>query len=127
MANNNYYTIIGTGIFILLIIVLLVIFYFEQENSDKIVDKVINNTHLYVPSEHKSVISENLKTNIKQECPKIPVEPENKPESEFPAISTPEDMPWDETIEYCKNNKGTILDIDFNQTLLDYKPKVILY
>jgi hypothetical protein len=34
---------------------------------------------------------------------------------------------WDEKIDYCKKRFGTLDDVDLNETLLDYKPKVILY
>ena len=38
-----------------------------------------------------------------------------------------DDEEWDKKIEYCKKRSGTIDDIDLNETLLNYKPKVILY
>ena len=34
---------------------------------------------------------------------------------------------WDKKIDYCKKRFGTLDDIDLNETLLDYKPKVIIY
>ena len=34
---------------------------------------------------------------------------------------------WDKKIDYCKKRFGTLDDVDLNETLLDYKPKVILY
>lgn len=34
---------------------------------------------------------------------------------------------WDYKIDYCLNRGGTLEDLDLNETLLNYKPKVILY
>ncbi len=159
--NNKYYSIIGIVIFVLLIFIFLVVFYFEETKSDKIVDTVINNSHIQIPQENRKVLSESAKLNIKkarnllsnypsllkdrtndlilkslpenvnipiQECDKCPQQ-ENilNTMPEFPEIALPEDMPWDEKIDYCKNAKGTIYDIDMYDTLIDYKPKIIMH
>ncbi len=39
----------------------------------------------------------------------------------------PIDSLWDKKIDYCLNRGGKIEDIDFDETLLSYKPKVVLY
>lgn len=45
---------------------------------------------------------------------------------EFPEIALPEDMPWDDKIEYCKNSKGNIYEIDMYKDLLNYQPQRVL-
>ncbi len=57
-----------------------------------------------------------------QECPKQ----ESYVPPEFPQIALPEDMPWDDKIEYCKNNGGNIYDIDMYKDLLNYQPQRVL-
>ena len=64
--NNKYYNIIGISLFFIVVFILLIIFYFELENSNKIVDTVVNNSHVFIPQEKKNVISENAKDNIKK-------------------------------------------------------------
>ncbi len=39
----------------------------------------------------------------------------------------PKDSLWDQKIDYCLSRGGEIEDIDFDETLLSYKPKLILY
>ena len=39
----------------------------------------------------------------------------------------PENAPRDDNTIYCKNNKGTLKDINLSQTLFGYQPLIIKY
>ena len=53
-----------------------------------------------------------------------------KPSGKFPTseiIPTGKDLPWDEMVDDCVYNKGTLDDIDLNERVKSDNPKVILY
>lgn len=63
------------------------------------------------------ILSSPIQECIKQEAYVVP---------EFPEIALPEDMPWDDKIEYCQNKKGSIYEIDMYKPLLNYQPQRVL-
>ena len=64
--NNKYYNIIGISLFFIVVFILLIIFYFELENSNKIVDTVVNNSHVFIPQEKKMLLVKMLKIILRK-------------------------------------------------------------
>lgn len=69
-----------------------------------------------------SLIDGEILSSPIQECPKQ----ESHVPPEFPQLALPEDMPWDDKIEYCKNSGGNIYEIDMYKDLLNYQPQRVL-
>jgi hypothetical protein len=100
------------------IIIFFLFFYFCNESFAAPVNK-----NMQVKSEVKSEIKSEKTSIKKRNIKKLYKDVDDG----FPEIVLPQDAPWDEKIDYCYNNKGTIDNIDFDQTLLDYQPKRIIF
>lgn len=104
MLDNLDIMILLLVLFIILCFFYLVENFVDLESEEKYLQKKI-------VREKNNNISTDLGSNIfMNENPVDPISSE-----------------WDKKIDYCKKRFGTLHDIDLNETLLDYKPKVILY
>ncbi len=100
------FTIFHIAITVLIIVILFSIFFIKENFTDNNQD-TDNKTDNNQDTDNKT--DNNQDTFLKTK----PIDPR--------------DALWDKQIDYCLNRHGTLEDVDFNETLLNYKPKVIIY
>jgi hypothetical protein len=57
-------------------------------------------------------------------CKRIIIDTKFKP---IDKIAIPENLPWDEKVDYCKLRQGTLDDVNLDEHISDNAPKIILY
>jgi hypothetical protein len=80
----------------------------------------------YVPKEIVKSVVDSLPNELidDERCIK---KPEIKTFSDSDKISISENLPWDEKVDNCVYNKGTLDDIYWDERVVDNTPRVILY
>jgi len=125
---------------IIAFIIIIIFFLFHiRENFAEAISESESESEVISESESESEVISESESELEAESENIYAKPEsesneedidnNKDSKAFFKMKPidPRDALWDHKIDYCLNRGGKLEDIDLKETLLNYKPKVILY
>lgn len=101
---------------------------YMQENTAKIPSEITSMIVPLVPNSIVTEITKGIPNNLIDESKCLKPIKDTKFKGE--PIPIPDDLPWDEKVDYCKSRHGTLDDIeidDFKQRTLDSDARIIIY